>query len=162
MDRDREILNWVNAVGFANIEQIMRRFKLKQAPAYRRVKKILEAKYLNHRYVFHGEKGVYTVTAKGRLLCGSELPHLKKIQIGSYYHDLKMISLSLDLIEKYGCEFLSDRQLRHQYGTGIVGRRGHIPDGVLVFDDEKQIAIELELTKKGALLQKNLVLLLCA
>ncbi|BBB15139.1 uncharacterized protein RVIR1_06410 [Candidatus Rickettsiella viridis] len=45
--------------------------------------------------------------------------------------------------------WISERKLKHEKYKLGVGKEGHLPDGILVFADGKQAAIEVELSSKS-------------
>jgi Uma2 family endonuclease len=70
--------------------------------------------------------------------------------LANYHHDLAVLTLHLKLRTFYpDTAWISERKLKHdKYKLG-VGQQGHLPDGILVFPDNKQIAIEVELSCKS-------------
>jgi hypothetical protein len=48
-------------------------------------------------------------------------------------------------------QWVSERRLKRDRFAKGIGRTGHIADGLLVFPDDRHIAIEVELTMKGKL-----------
>lgn len=80
----------------------------------------------------------------------TSLPPLHRVPLANYQHDLSLLNLYLRLRDIYpDTTWLSERKLKHdKYKLG-VGKHGHLPDGILVFSDGKQIAIEVELSCKG-------------
>ena len=116
--------------------------------AYNRLRKLTKAGFFIHEPVFHNSAGVYRATAKGVSISSSHLPPLKKYTLTSFRHDLKVTDLSLKLIQQHDAEFIPERELRHRDGIHAFGKTRHLSDGLLIIDD-KQISIELELTKKS-------------
>jgi len=148
MQRDLELMRWANDCGFVTTEQIRRRLAVARSTAYERVYKLVQRRLLIHERVFHHQPGVYRVTAEGVRVCESPLSSLRRLSIGSFQHDLQVIDLSLSLYERWGGQFVTERQLRHQSGRHGVGNAGHLNDGLLVLPD-KCVAIEVELSAKG-------------
>jgi hypothetical protein len=149
-NRDLDIFRWINAMGFASAKQVSVYTGMHLKRAQRRLKKLIDHGFLSHKKILHGNNGVYILTSIAAQICGSELPPLPHIRLGSFLHDSQMIDLGMDLAEKYKADFVSDRQLKHQISGGPVGKKGHIPDGALVLPDGKKIGVELELTQKGS------------
>lgn len=156
VDRDYELLRWINSVGFVSIEHIAMWMRVVKSTAYVRMKKLTNAGYLIHEYVFYGEGGVYRLTNKGVQLCNSNLPYLSSISAGSYRHDLAVTKLNLDLSRHLNCSYVPEREIRHEKGVNNFGQVGHTPDGVLSISSKK-IAIELELNKKGLRRREKIV-----
>lgn len=148
-DRDRRLLFWINGHGFATVEQIARWMKVTPAFSYSRVKKLINAGFLNRQRILHNSKRIHTISKQGKQAIGDELPIQKKLNLGSYIHDVKLIDLSLDLIDAHGGSFMPERRIRQLKGLSGVGSVGHIPDGILELETENKIAIELELTVKS-------------
>jgi len=148
MQRDLELMRWINDCGFVTTDQIRRRLSVGRSTAYDRVYKLVQRKMLLHESVFHHQPGVYRVTAEGVRVCGSPLPSLRRLAIGSFKHDLQVIDLNLSLCERWGGQFVTERQLRHKAGQKGVGNNGHLNDGLLILPD-KRVAIEVELSAKG-------------
>ena len=147
--RDLELMRWINSFGFVTVNHVIKWMRATKPAAYRRLKKLTANDYLIHDRVFHGMPGIYRLSSKGVYVSGSSLPPLKKVPISTYNHDLKVIDLSLELIDRYKGKFIPERQLRHEEGVNkMFGQSGHFSDGILITDNKK-IAIELELNKKS-------------
>ena len=69
-----------------------------------------------------------------------------QVRLATFEHHMKIAHLSLELIKKFGGEFITERMLWHETGLGRSGIK--ISDGVLLLPD-KRIAIEVELTPKA-------------
>ena len=148
--RDRELMRWINAVGFATIYFIAEKLNIAVSTAYGLVKKLLANEYLIHHQLYYGMPSVYYLTEKGAENSGSYLPPLRKISKGSYDHDLIVTQLVLRLAKKFNAELITERELRYRKAQdGIIGQPGHISDGILIIDN-KRIAIEVELHQKGS------------
>lgn len=146
--RDLQLLAWMNSVGYVSIDHISTWMGVAKSTAYLRMKKMLDQEYVTHDRIFCGLPGVYRVSQLGVQACGSDLPSVRKVAIGSYHHDLAVTTLSLELSKIYQSDYVPERQIRHQEGVTGFGKTGHTPDSVLMLG-EKKIAIELELNKKG-------------
>lgn len=155
--RDILLFEWINGHGFVKADQIMRFLKVKKTTGYRRIKKLVDNGYIERKNILHGAGAVHLITKKAQNAAGDDLSILKNISLGGFVHDLRLVDLSLDLQEKYNCDFISERRLRFWGGLGGVGIEGHIPDGVLEFSDKKKWAIELELSVKAASRLKNIM-----
>jgi DNA-binding MarR family transcriptional regulator len=153
-DRDLEILNFINNFGFCELPQIGKRFNLKIRRAYQIVNRFIEAGLLEHERIFYKKHGIYRLTQKGAKY--TELPPLYRVSLANYKHDILMIEVYLKLRALYPeAEWISERQLKHDKYFDGLGKKGHLPDGILKFPNEiirgeaKQVAIEVELTAKG-------------
>jgi len=146
--RDLALMRWINDHGFVTIHQIACYFKTSVPRAYYRVKCLVEHKYLRHTRIFHGTPGVYRTTLSGVHLSSSGLPPLRNVPLPTYQHDLKIVDISLLLLELLGGTFITERLLRQEAGIPRFNRTHHISDGLLKIQ-KKTIAIEIELSKKS-------------
>lgn len=147
--RDVAILQFINQAGFCNIAHIEQRFSLHAPRSYQVMKRLINALLVKHERIFHGKQGIYRLTHKGALY--TDLPPLHRIPLATYRHDLLLIDLQFHLNKKYpDAAWISERQLRHDKYHDGIGKKGHIADALLTFDNEnKKIAIELELSFKN-------------
>ncbi len=146
--RDKELLRWINAHGFVTIKHIAEKLNTAKVTAYIRMKKLVDAGYVYHEHIFFGEAGLYRVSHKGVELSGSALPPLRNVPRGTYYHDVLVTALSLQLSRRHSSQFITERELRHNDNQEVFGKLGHTADGVLLMNDQR-IAIEVELSKKS-------------
>lgn len=147
-ERDRELLQFINDFGFCEMPQLDARFGLKHPRNYQLVKRLVAGGYLKHERLLHGRHGVLRLTPRGAKL--TTLPAIKQVSLGTYHHDLTLIRVYLQLRARYPeATWLSERQLRCDKHYDGVGKTGHLPDGILVFPDGKQVAVEVELTLKS-------------
>lgn len=146
--RDVDLLNWINGVGFVNIDQITTRYKISRETAYARLRKLVAHNYLLHERLLQNKPGHYRVTKEGAEFNPLGLKPVRYISLGKYQHTKLIVDLSLKLAEKYHAQFITERELRLDMECDGVGHRGHLSDGVLEFED-KSVAIEVELTTKG-------------
>ncbi len=156
-ERDREILLWVNGFGFASADQIRQFMKVGNTAAYVRIKKLVDGGYLSRERILHGQARIHKVTKKGVLASGDAVLPLRCVNLGTFRHDFKLVNLSLMLEEQLGGTFQPDRRIRHDEGLNGVGQIGHIPDGYLHIDDDKPIAIELELSVKSRMRIQSII-----
>lgn len=146
--RDGEILRWVNGFGCVTAGQMIDWMGVSKATGYVRVKKLVDGGYLERRRVLHKEARVHWLTKQAEQVIGDDLIRLRHVNLGTYFHDLMLVDLSLFLEKTTGFQFVPERRLRIEKAGSIIGRNGRLPDGILITKD-KPIAIELELTVKG-------------
>ena len=80
----------------------------------------------------------------------TNLPVVDRIILSNYQHTITLSDVYIKLQQIYpDAQLVSERQLVKEKFTDGVGKRGHLSDGMLIFPDEKQIAIEVELTMKS-------------
>ena len=147
--RDLALLRWINGFGFVDIEHISKKLVVKKPTAYARMQKLVSADYLVFERIFHARNGVYRVTQQGAKIASDSLPALKKINIGQYEHDLAIVQVVLNLMEKdIQLSFVTERQIKSSQGIRGVGTKGHLSDGYFLQNDKK-IALEVELSSKS-------------
>lgn len=146
--RDREILKFINAVGWCTAPQLEKRFRMKWWIFYRVMKRLIRAGLVVHyqvKFVWHG---VYYLSSLGAGY--TDLPPIERISKGVFDHQQILVDVILKLFEMYpDAVWVSERHLiqqKFQYG---VGRAGHVADGVFIFPDGKKVAIEVELSLKS-------------
>ena len=146
--RDMEIIRFINEFGFCEMPQIERQFGIKKPLSYRLVRRLIRAGLIIHQRIFHSTYGIYYVTAQGAKC--TDLPPLGTISLGRYEHQQAVTNVFIQLQRKYpDTNWISERRLKHEKYFQGVGKKGHLSDGMLVFSDGKQIAIEIELSLKG-------------
>ncbi|TLY48691.1 MAG: hypothetical protein E6K54_01485 [Gammaproteobacteria bacterium] len=146
--RDIAILQFINEFGFCEMPQLNQRFALRKPRNYQIVNKLIRHNLLQHERIFYQRHGLFRLTQAGSRF--TSLPPLHRVPLANYQHDLAVLSVYLKLKAFYpNATWISERKLKHdKYKLG-VGQQGHLPDGILVFPDGKQIAIEVELSCKS-------------
>lgn len=145
--RDVEIIKFINDFGYCEMPQIMERFSLKRTWMYEIVGRLIEEKLVGHKYLLHWQR-IYFVTHKGARY--TDLPPVSRIPVGQYEHQMHVINIYNKLIKKYpDAHWISERKIKHDLFCDGLGKTGHISDGILLFPDGKQVAIEVELSTKG-------------
>jgi hypothetical protein len=148
-ERDLQMIRWINGHRVATAEQVANKFGLSTPTAKRRLYGLKSLDCLVYEKVFQDKPGVFRAAARGIAAAGDSLP-AARIVLGSYEHDLQLVDLAVTLEHRTGAQWQTDRQIRHEKGLKGVGTPGHSPDGVLVFPGGARIAVELELSPKGA------------
>lgn len=146
--RDKEILQFVNAVGWCIAPQLGKRFSMQWWIVYRIMKRLIGAGLVVHQRVHFDLHGIYYLTSEGAAL--TDLPPIDRVSKGIYDHQRLLVDVVIKLRELYpDTIWISERHLiqqKFQYG---IGRLGHVADGVLIFPDTKKVAIEVELSLKA-------------
>lgn len=62
--KDRDLMRWVNKVGFVTIDLIALKFDIALSTAYGRVKKLVDHAYLQHQRIYYDLPGIYCVTKR--------------------------------------------------------------------------------------------------
>lgn len=147
-ERDVQILKFINEFGFCEIKQIENKFKIKKVRGYQIMKRLVDAGLVTHEMVFYGAHGVFYLTKEGAEC--TDLPPIKNIPKDNYEHQLAVIDIYFKLKEQHPeAEWIGERRIkRDKYMKGL-GKTGHVADGMLIFPDGKEIAIEVELTMKS-------------
>lgn len=128
--------------------QIEKRFNLNSPRSYQLMKRLAKGGFVNHERIFYGVPGVFSVTRGGAEF--TDLPAIKEVSKESYKHQLAIIDTYLKLRNEYpDAEWVSERQVRREHFYKGLSKSTHISDGILVMPDERQIAIEVELTVKS-------------
>jgi len=148
--RDKEILCFINESGICVMPQIEREFNLRFPRNYQVIRRLVNGGYISHQQIFKNQHGIYHLTPKGAAT--TTLPPLSTISLGGYKHQLLVTDIRQQLCARYpDTKWMSERYLKQQKFYYGIGKSGHIADGILIFPDEKKIAIELELSMKGKL-----------
>ncbi|WP_218813551.1 hypothetical protein [Rickettsiella endosymbiont of Dermanyssus gallinae] len=146
--RDVEILKFINEFGFCEMPQINQRFSLRKPRNYQLLSKLVRHNLLQHERIWHMKHGVFRLTPAGARF--TPLPHMRQLNFANYYHDRMVINLHIKLMTIYpDATWISERKLKHEKCKLGVGKEGHLPDGILMFPDGKQVAIEVELSSKS-------------
>jgi DNA-binding MarR family transcriptional regulator len=147
-DRDMEIMRFINDFGFCEMPQIEKRFDIKPQRSYRVIGRLIRVGLVKHERGFHRSYGAYYLTIQGAKC--TELPAIEKISLGQYKHQIALINVYIKLRQEYPqANWISERQLKFEKFYDGIGKRGHIADGMLIFPDGKEVAIEVEMSVKG-------------
>lgn len=113
--------------------------------AYRRLRKLCGAGFLEHQYTWVGDHGVYRATKRGLALVGLDLAPAS-LDKRDYEHDLQVVDLALEITD-YGLDgWITERMIRSRLKPGMsIGR---VPDGLLLSQNGERWAIELEVSGK--------------
>lgn len=173
--RDREIVRWIGRHRFVTAAQVAERFGVGRSQSYARLTGLVRLGLLRHERLFYGQPGVYSATRMGLDLASVPLP-APTVDLRTYEHDVQLVSLvcALEHAAPPAARVLTERQVRAvdtpgersaadyrprfavQLGDGRQLRltslsppRVHFPDAVVVEQDDRLTAIELERTLKG-------------
>ncbi len=149
-ERDIHILHFVNQFGFCEPPHLIKKFPSTKRRLYKIMARLMEGGLVRHERIFYNRPGIYRLTKKGAGY--TDLPAIKTIPLSYYHHEITLIDLCLTLKARYPtATLITERQLKHEKFMGGLGVKGHVADGLLLFEDGKKIAIELELSLKGQL-----------
>ena len=148
--RDRHMLQWINGHGFVTVEQAGAWMRVNYSTGQRRMKKLTEAGLLKRKRFNFGQPRVNWLTKSGWEVSGDSLPPPKIINRITYHHDLTLVDVAQAVTAHTNGTFFPERRLR----ADLLGKGKrttcHLPDGMLYIDDQKPIAIELEMSVKAA------------
>ena len=147
-ERDMEILRLVHRFRFClgRHIRILCGFS-SQSACDRRLRMLLDAKYLERKKILYGIPYIYTLTHKGRILLGVNKRE-DKIRIERITHDIYVLDTVIFVCLKYGLTVAvieSEKELYIKEGFGV---RKHYPDFIFSSADES-IAVEVELNPKA-------------
>ncbi len=146
--REIEILRFVNEFGFCEIRQIMKQFCIKQSRCYQIMQSLEKKELVRRQSIFYGRPGIYRLSRKGASY--TDLPALTKIPLAHYGHQLAIVDVCYKLRLLYPeASWVSERRLIQEKFSEGLGKRGHLSDGMLIFSDQSQVAIEIELAVKA-------------
>jgi DNA-binding MarR family transcriptional regulator len=146
--RDIEILKFIDKFGYVTSVHIQNFFELKQSRASQILSRLIKNDFLKKERILTDEPNIFTLRTAGAELIKSH--RIKKITLQNLRHNLLLVDIFIDLkLKNPELEILSDRELRAGRGFGA---KGHIPDMEIITpiqDGRKNIAIELELSRKS-------------
>ena len=142
--RDTEMLAWIGRNRLATGDQVARRFGLQRTKAYARLRGLKAAGLVRHESPVRGA-GVFLATRAGLALADVELAPAT-VSLAMLEHDLAVVDVSILLESRMGATVLTDRELRRD---AAVADRSGVPDLVLLPDDRRRLAVEVELSRKS-------------
>lgn len=145
-ERDLQVLKFINTFGFCERSHLEKKFGLSSLQCRDLMRRLKKEDFLVEEQIFYQRPKAYYLTRKGASY--TEFPPLRGLPIGFYHHDIGVIDVYLMLMQSYkNILWQSERFLRRAQRSN-KDRKGHIPDGLLILEDGKQVAIEVELTLK--------------
>jgi DNA-binding MarR family transcriptional regulator len=157
--RDIEILRFIAKFGYVNSLHISKMFILSKPRTSQIVQRLIKSEYIKKDNIFTNEPNIFTLLTAGAKLIKSN--RVKKITLQNLRHNLLLVDVYINLkLKNPELEILSDRELRSGRGFGA---KGHVPDMEIITPVEngkKNIAIELELSRKSIKRVKPILFLL--
>jgi hypothetical protein len=150
--RDIEILRFIAEFGFCEIRHIEIKFGIKKSRCYQIMQRLTKADLVVHEKIFYAQSGVFYLSKLGASTC-SDLPYLKNIPKDNYQHQLTIIDVYFKLMQLYPeASWISERRIYQEKSTYCTNYSKkdvtHLADGVLMFPDDRHVAIEVELSMK--------------
>lgn len=122
----------------------------------RRLKKLIEAGYIERKHFIYGVPRLYFVTRKAVKLLDLEY-YTPNIRIEQITHDIAVIDTAIYLINNEGVEkssITTEREMKHKAG---FGNPKHFPDFIYYTKENKTFCVEVELSaKKPTTLERNI------
>lgn len=147
-ERDIKILQFINEFGFCELGHLQEWFSIKRSYCYEVMQRLCREGLVLREEVYIRKAGVYRVTKEGATY--TDLPALPSISRTQYEHQTKLIEVFIKLNRKYPQAYwFSERRLLRSRNKQDIINKKHIPDALLLFPNENEIAIEVELTLKG-------------
>ncbi|MHB8658663.1 MAG: hypothetical protein ACYC91_12035 [Solirubrobacteraceae bacterium] len=181
-ERDLELLGFLALHRVVLADQIAVRLGISASAAAARLRALAADGYLERRRVFHRRPACHLITRTGLRVLGSRLP-VPRLDLSCYAHDIGLAWVWL--AARGGAfgelsEILAERELRSRdalrageapgghlfqpplgvrgIGSGPGGReRLHYPDLLLRTASGHRVAVELELTAKGAARRRRIL-----
>ena len=146
--RDIEILRFINDFGFCEMPHISKHFNLRNPRNYQIISRLIRADLVKAEKIFFANNRILSLTMAGAR--HTNLPPISQVSLSRYNHNSYLIDVYMKLARVHpAATWLSERQLyQDKYSVGGTRYR-HVPDGLLIFPEDKQIAIEIELTSKA-------------
>lgn len=147
-ERDIEILKFINEFGFCEMPQLEKRFGLRTPRSYKVIQRLIKVGWVIHERILHNRPGVFYLTHRGAEQ--TDLPPIARVPIAVYKHQIMIIEAYFKLLQRFPeVHWISERRMKREKFQDGIGKHGHVADGMLVFPDQKRIAIEIELSAKG-------------
>ena len=155
--RDRDMLQWINGHGFVTVAQAAQWMGVHYQTAQRRIGKLCQALHLKRQRFEFGQPRVHWLSETGWIASNDQLTPLRNVNRITYLHDLTLVDVAQCLVDETGGTFVPERRLKESLLSR--GRRvaGHLPDGILYLDQEKPIAVELEMSTKNPKKLRNII-----
>ena len=119
----------------------------------RRLKKLIDAGYLERKHVLYGLPRFYFLGKKAKILTPIKY-YSPRIKLGEVYHDLAVVDTVIFFTQELKIpldDIRSERELHSMDGFGV---RKHCPDFIFFKNDKKYcVEVELSLKSKGRLLE---------
>lgn len=147
-DRDLEILRFINDCGFCITPNLTSFLGVKHWRISQIMRRLVKRKLVVKENIFHRQPLIYYLSPEGASF--TELPPVEYVSLGTYRHQILMVNVVLKLMRIYPeAVWVSERHLKYDKCYEGIGKRGHVADGLFIFPDKKQVAIEVEISVKG-------------
>ena len=156
VDRDFEVFNAIHKWRFLCSRHIVVLCDFSsERTANRRLKLLIDNKFIKRQKVLYGTPYLYTLAHKSRLLIGANKRE-ENIPLDKIYHNICVMDTVIYYIARYNIslsEIVSEKELHIADGFAT---RNHKPDFVIIKGEERH-AVEVELNPKSKeRLEKNI------
>jgi hypothetical protein len=115
---------------------------------YRRLRILIDARYLKRLYVIYGVPAIYITTSRGKKMAGLDTMLSPVSNVSPVYikHDICVVDAAIYLTQLLNVSFSemqTEREIRKKQGYGLPE---HVPDIVI---PTQGICVEVELTQKN-------------
>ena len=118
-----------------------------QSACDRRLRKLTEAGYIDHKRMLSGVPGEYYLTYKGKALLGQS-KRLDEIRVGRIVHDIAVLDTVIYFMLKEGVPLSDIQSEKQMHGLDGFARRRHRPD-FIYSSAGKTYCVEIELSLKS-------------
>lgn len=121
----------------------------------RRLKKLIEAKFLTRQKIIYGIPSIYSLTHRAKILIG--LPaRTEKVRLEQISHDITVLNVAIYFHNVKGIPFQDIRTEKQLHGMDGFSNRKHRPDFIYTING-KTFCVEVELSLKNKdRLEKNI------
>jgi hypothetical protein len=161
--RDAEIVGWLGRIGAASAEHVMARFGMGRSWVYARLRVLVRDGLLEHKQLLYRAPGLYIATAEGLRWTRLERLGVYRLGPGAVQHATELARAAVAVHRALPDRGqLTEREIRideseraelvasANLGELAGGRPAlHRPDLALLAQDERTVAIEVELSIKS-------------
>jgi hypothetical protein len=162
-DRDRSVVAWIAVIGAVSAQDVMAKFGVGRTVGYRRLRALVDHGLLTRARLVYGQPALYVPTREGLAWAGIPQVDPARVGVATTRHWALCARLAVVLERRERYEVWGEPRLRAaevEAETAIASARlGDLPDGrprlrrpdlVLFPPDLAPVAVEVELSVKGA------------
>jgi hypothetical protein len=147
---EMEILRFIHEFGFCEIQHIIKRFNIRKSWSYEQMQWLINRGMAMNARVMKYQPRAYYLTLQAIKCLKLDLPPIRNIPLSIYEHQLAVLDVYIKLsMVHHDSVWVTERRLFRDRDMFDLGRDDHLPDGVLIFPDGKQCAIEVEKSLKA-------------
>ena len=162
-DRDRSVVAWIGVIGAVSAQDVMAKFGVGRTVGYRRLRALVDHGLLSRARLVYGQPALYVATREGLAWAGIPQVEPARVGVATTRHWALCAHLAVILERGKGSAVWGEPRLRAaelEAGRAIASALlGTLPDGrprlrrpdlVLFPADTAPVAVEVELSVKGA------------